>query len=403
MEKQVVLSAKNVSKKFCMNLRRSMIYGIADLSKNLFGLKPDSTKLKKNEFWALDGINFELRRGEALGLIGINGSGKTTLLRLLSGIFPPDRGEILIQGKIGALIAVGAGFHPHMTGRENIFLNGAILGMSKKNILRHFDSIVDFAGIDDFLDAPVSTYSSGMHVRLGFAIATAINPDILLIDEILAVGDSNFRMKCFKRIGDIMDKCAVIFVSHDITQLSRICNKIMVLDKGKNIYSGETQEGLDRYNQLLSLQNRQSYQPILNDNIIFFSCAIHKNIIQNGEILMVKLSFNATEKIQTGLCLIAIEAQDTPCAQTDFSKFLPIIEKGISTFYLELGPLYLRKDEYSLTVTILNKTKKSTLVHSRNGSWFNVIGERGYGVAYQFPCNQGQPDKLVDNNFEYIP
>jgi lipopolysaccharide transport system ATP-binding protein len=202
---EVVVSVKNISKKFCKALKRSMAYGIVDLSKNLFGIKPESTELRNEEFWALDDISFELMRGESLGLIGVNGSGKTTLLRLLAGIFPPDRGEIMIKGKVGALISVGAGFHAHMTGRENIYLNGSILGLSREEIDSKFEEITDFAEIGDFLDAPVATYSSGMRIRLGFSIATAIEPDVLLLDEILAVGDAKFRNKCYNRIGKMQN------------------------------------------------------------------------------------------------------------------------------------------------------------------------------------------------------
>jgi len=163
----VVIAVNHVSKKFCKNLKRSMLYGTYDLVRSMFGLKIESGYLRKEEFWALKNVRFELKRGETLGIIGANGSGKTTLLRLLNGIFPPDKGEIRINGRIGALIAVGAGFHPHMTGRENIYLNGAILGMTRTEIDRKFDAIVEFAGIGDFLDAPISTYRRQETVRGG--------------------------------------------------------------------------------------------------------------------------------------------------------------------------------------------------------------------------------------------
>ena len=213
---EIVLSAKKVSKKFCKKLRRSMAYGLTDLTKNLFGIKPDSSGLRKEEFWALNEIDFELRRGEVLGLIGVNGSGKTTLLRLLSGIFPPDKGEIMIKGRVGALIALGAGFHPYFSGRENIYLNGAILGISRGELDAQFDKIVEFSEIGDFIDAPVATYSSGMRVRLGFSVAIAMKPDVLLIDEVLAVGDLGFKVKCLNEINELMKNAAVIFVSHSM-------------------------------------------------------------------------------------------------------------------------------------------------------------------------------------------
>ena len=244
----VVVSVKNVSKKFCKNLKRSMAYGIVDLSKNLLGIKPNSTELRKGEFWAVDDISFELRRGEVLGLIGVNGSGKTTLLRLLAGIFPPDKGEISIKGRVGALVAVGAGFHPYMTGRENIYLNGTILGMSREEINSKFQDIVDFAEIGDFLDAPVSTYSSGMRVRLGFSIAVQIDPDVMLIDEVLAVGDVGFRGKCFNAIERICNNAAVIFVSHQMPQISRVCTDIFVMNHGDVVYKGrDVPKGIGYY------------------------------------------------------------------------------------------------------------------------------------------------------------
>jgi len=245
---EVVVSVKNVSKKFCKHLRRSMAYGIADLSKNLLGIKPNSTQIRKDEFWAVDDVSFELRRGEAIGLIGVNGSGKSTLLRLITGIFPPDKGEISVKGRVGALISVGAGFHPHMTGRENIYLNATILGMNRKEIDSKFQLIVDFAEIGNFLDAPVSTYSSGMRMRLGFAIAAHMDPDVLLIDEVLAVGDMGFIMKCLNAVDRMMKNAAVIFVSHNMPFVSRICSQLMALEKGKVVFNdNDIAKGIDLY------------------------------------------------------------------------------------------------------------------------------------------------------------
>lgn len=254
---ETVVSVKNVSKKFCKKLKRSMAYGIIDLSKNLVGLKPDSNELRKDEFWAVDDVSFELRKGEVLGLIGLNGSGKTTLLRLLTGIFPPDKGEIMMKGRVGALIAVGAGFHPHMTGRENIYLNGTILGMSREEIDSKFQEIVDFAAIGDFLDAPVSTYSSGMRVRLGFAIAVNIKPDILLIDEVLAVGDASFRYKCINEIDRLMADTAVVYVSHNLPEVTRICSRILVIERGRAVFVGNNvTKGIEHF--ISSLQQMKA-------------------------------------------------------------------------------------------------------------------------------------------------
>lgn len=225
-----------------------MAHGIVDLSKNLVGIKQNTTKLRKDEFWALDNINFELRRGEALGLIGVNGSGKTTLLRLLAGIFPPDKGEIMVNGRVGALIAVGAGFHPHMTGRENIYLNGTILGMTRKEIDSKFEDIVEFAEIGDFLDAPVSTYSSGMRMRLGFSIAIAVKPSFLLIDEMLAVGDLRFRTKCLNQLNHMKKRgVSFILVSHNMTNIIQFTARTIWLVASKLAMDGPSLDTVSAY------------------------------------------------------------------------------------------------------------------------------------------------------------
>jgi len=248
---ETLIKVEGLSKKFCSSLKRSMLYGTTDVMRDMVGFPYKADKLRKKEFWALQDINFELKRGECLGLIGKNGCGKSTLLRLINGIFPPDKGRIEFKGRMGGLIAVGAGFHPYMTGRENIYLNGIILGMSKQEIKKKFDEIVDFAEIGEFIDAPVATYSSGMKVRLGFAIATEIQPDILLIDEVLAVGDMGFVIKCLNKINKIIENSAVIFVSHSMQFVSRIATEIMVLDSGKVVKkTNDIPIGIDFYNNL---------------------------------------------------------------------------------------------------------------------------------------------------------
>jgi len=192
MQNDVIVEVDHLSKKYCKSLRRSMRYGIEDIGRNLLGLRSRSGVLREGEFWALNNISFQIKKGEVVGIIGPNGSGKTTLLKLLNGIFWPDQGKITVCGKIGVLIELGAGFHPSLTGRENIYINAAILGMTKDEVNEKFDSIIDFADIGDFIDTPVKHYSSGMFVRLGFAVAVHSDPDILLIDEVLAVGDVQF-------------------------------------------------------------------------------------------------------------------------------------------------------------------------------------------------------------------
>lgn len=230
-----------------------MLYGIKDIGRNMLGLSSHSDKLRKNEFWAVNDVSFELKKGETLGIIGPNGSGKTTLLKILNGIFWPDKGKITIKGRVGALIQVGAGFHPMLTGRENIYINSAILGMSKKEIDNKFDDIVEFADIGDFIGSPVKFYSSGMFVRLGFAVAVHCEPDILLIDEVLAVGDIDFQSKCLNKIGEMREKgVSTIIVSHRMGVISRFCQRALFLDHGNTKYIGDVTKSIDLYKRNIS-------------------------------------------------------------------------------------------------------------------------------------------------------
>lgn len=191
-----------------------------------------STTLREGEFWAVNNVSFSLRRGECLGLIGHNGAGKSTLLKILNGLIPPDDGEIVMRGRVAALIELNAGFNPILTGRENIYNQAALLGFSKEETDAKFDAIVAFSEVEEFLDMPVQNYSSGMRVRLGFAVASQMEPDILLIDEVLAVGDVAFRFKCINAIGELMKSAAVIFVTHTMPQVFRICSEAIVMDHG---------------------------------------------------------------------------------------------------------------------------------------------------------------------------
>jgi lipopolysaccharide transport system ATP-binding protein len=243
----VLIRVEGVSKRFCRDLKRSLWYGIEDTVADCVGLKGGNPKLRRDEFWAVNDVSFELRRGECLGLIGHNGAGKTTLLKMLNGLIKPDKGSISMRGRVGGLIALGAGFNPILTGRENIYINGSVLGLTKKEIDAKIGEIIDFAEIGEFIDAPVQSYSSGMAVRLGFAVATAMEPDILLLDEVLAVGDAAFRAKCYERIGRLMKSIAVIFVSHAPSQISRICNSTLLMRAGKPSALLPVAEGLNQY------------------------------------------------------------------------------------------------------------------------------------------------------------
>ncbi|OKH31645.1 ABC transporter ATP-binding protein [Calothrix sp. HK-06] len=248
------LSVDNVSKKFCRNLKQSLKYGVQDIITEITGRNRNSDKLRKGEFWALQNISLQLRPGEALGLVGANGAGKTTLLRLISGLMKPDTGCIKVRGRVAPLIALGAGFNPILTGRENIYANMSILGLSTQQITKRLKDVIDFAEIDTAIDAPVQTYSSGMAARLGFACAVHIEPDVLLIDEVLAVGDIKFRMKCYQKLAQLREQgTAFILVAHNPHVVLNICESSIYLSKGNIITSGNTVDVIRAYEDDLNM------------------------------------------------------------------------------------------------------------------------------------------------------
>lgn len=243
-----VLSIQNVSKRFCRDLKRSLWYGVWDIFREVSGTRRDCAALRPKEFWAVKDVSLELKPAECLGLIGSNGAGKTTLLRMVSGIMKPDAGRIVVQGITAPLLALGAGFNPVLTGRENIHVNMAILGASRVHISRQLEAVVDFAEIEDAIDAPVQTYSSGMISRLGFACAIHVAPQILVVDEVLSVGDARFRTKCYRKLGELRRAgTSILLVSHNRGDILGICDRVAYLDQGRLKAVGEASETLGLY------------------------------------------------------------------------------------------------------------------------------------------------------------
>ena len=236
MKENVAVSVKNVGMRFNLSQER-----VDNLKEYL--IKFVKRDLKYNEFWALKDINFEIKNGERLGVLGLNGSGKSTLLKVVSGVLKPSAGKITTRGVIAPLLELGAGFNSEYTGRENIYLYGAVLGFSREFIDEKFDEIVDFSGLGEFIEVPIKNYSSGMKARLGFSIATIVEPDILILDEVLSVGDKKFRSKSEKKIMSMFDKgVTVLFVSHSLEQVQRLCDKAIILDSGRLIAQGPVEK-----------------------------------------------------------------------------------------------------------------------------------------------------------------
>jgi lipopolysaccharide transport system ATP-binding protein len=240
MSSDVLVQVEGISKKFCRDLKTSLWYGVKDLTAELAG-RSLGNALRNKEFWAVKDVSFTLRRGEALGVIGPNGAGKSTLLKMLNGLIRPNTGSIRMRGRVQGLITLGAGFNPILTGRENVYVNAAVLGIPKREVDKRLAEIIDFAEIGEFIDAPIQSYSSGMTVRLGFAIAINVNPDVLIIDEVLAVGDQRFRRKARNAMARLLESdIAIIFVSHNIHEVLGITQRSLWLDKGNVVKLGDT-------------------------------------------------------------------------------------------------------------------------------------------------------------------
>jgi lipopolysaccharide transport system ATP-binding protein len=244
----VALEFEGVWKKFKKGEKHDSLRDLVPaIFKSLISAKHRDA-LKAREFWALKDVSFQIKRGEAVGIIGANGSGKSTILKLLSGILKANKGSIKVNGKLSALIEVAAGFHPDLTGRENIYLNGTILGIRRPEIERKFDEIVEFSGLGDFIDTPVKRYSSGMYARLGFSVAAHVDPDILLVDEVLSVGDMSFQQRCMEKMQEkIRSDVAVIFVSHNLAAVANLCGRTILLNKGDVLVDGPCEKAIEAY------------------------------------------------------------------------------------------------------------------------------------------------------------
>ncbi|HQT24908.1 ABC transporter ATP-binding protein [Daejeonella sp.] len=324
-----------------------------------------SSKGQSNIVWSLNDLNFEINQGDAVGVIGRNGAGKSTLLKLLSQVTSPTRGTIKINGRIASLLEVGTGFHPELTGRENIFLNGAILGMRKKEILRKFDEIVDFAGVERYVDTPVKRYSSGMYVRLAFAVAAHLECEILIVDEVLAVGDAEFQKKCVGKMNDLSKgkNKTILFVSHNLGLLNSLCSKSIVLSKGEKVFFGDSNEAISFYtNQLSIMDNRFVARNIKESTIKFSSVYIYnlgyisQSLFQMGESLVIGIETKNFENIEDYTIGVQIMSSDGIPVYHFFNTDSNHSLVGSKKHYITLNNLMLYPGIYYISFTISDRS-----------------------------------------------
>lgn len=365
---KVLVRVNNIGKIFCRDLKKSLFYGATDSIRDITRWRGcnslrDERPLRVGEFWANKGISFELRRGECLGLIGHNGAGKTTLLKMLNGLIKPDYGSIEMRGKVSALIALGAGFNPILTGRENVYINGSVLGLAKREIHQKMDEIIDFAEIREFIDSPVQTYSSGMQVRLGFAVAAVlIKPDVLILDEVLAVGDMRFTIKCLNAIRQLASNTAVIFVSHNVQMISQFCSQIMLLKHGEvQLLTSQVSDGIDAY--LQDGRNKVDVSgtgEVLIDKEVLCSQnggnLLEKRNVCPDDHLVVKFTLDIAKSVELARVMIVLKdnsgrpiAAYTPL---DASGMAIEMRSGKHHCFCELGSLSLTPGKYHLVLAV---------------------------------------------------
>lgn len=341
-----IIQVENISKKYIISHKggqRSKYNSLGEtITNKIKGFLPftksskQNTKNQKEEFWALKDISFEVNQGDKIGIIGRNGAGKSTLLKILSRITEPTKGKVKIKGRIASLLEVGTGFHPELTGRENIFLNGAILGMKKEEIKRKFDEIVAFSEIEKFLDTPVKRYSSGMYVRLAFAVAAHLESEILLVDEVLAVGDAEFQKKCLGKMEDVSKEGrTVLFVSHNMSAVRTLCNKGLVLSSGNILFHGDINDTINTYQK--SGYNKQHWVGRDGDSFIsiletkVYDADNNKSFANNNDIF-IKIVINLSDSFNDlviGFTLHSIYGNPIATALYNDYNQHTYLEKGV--------------------------------------------------------------------------
>jgi lipopolysaccharide transport system ATP-binding protein len=371
----VIVHLESVSKWFDRGVNRASTLQESFLQ--LFGVRQERS-VDRDGFWALDDVSFQVERGQTLGLIGANGSGKSTVLKLISRILLPTRGKIAVNGRVAALLELGAGFHPDLTGRENIFLNGSILGFGKADILSRMEEMIAFADIGPFIDSPLRHYSSGMQVRLGFAVATLFNPDILLVDEVLAVGDARFQAKCLTRIQELRKQgTAILFVSHDLKAIREMCNSVVWLEQGVVRVAGFPDDAVSAYiaetwspgSPAPSAKHKASrhlrrwgtHEAEITGVTFTDRNDAERDLFETGETMVIKLRYVAHQPLARPVFGILISRADGVIVGESKSKYdgnwpTPIDGEGSICCEIKLS---LLPGQYRLTATIYDET----LVH----------------------------------------
>jgi lipopolysaccharide transport system ATP-binding protein len=380
-----IVSVSNVSKKYCRNLKRSLWYGVKDIVSDMAGRSKDQYTLRPQEFWALQDIAFELEPGQSLGLVGRNGAGKTTLLKLINGLIKPTAGKISIRGSLGALIALGTGFNPVLTGRENVKIAGSVLGMSPKQMDEKLDEIVDFSEIREFIDTPVKSYSSGMLVRLGFSVAIQLQPDLLLVDEVLAVGDLGFAVKCMKKITEYRNNGgSMILVSHAMHNIRFHCDKALWMERGRIVDYGPSHAICDAYELSTARAGSHDGEMLIADADFAVGEVDYPIKVAGNQGFGFEIEFLAKRAVKNPIIVFAIfdiKGQHMIWNYSNMDEFFPSLVPGSNKVRVSFPSLPLANGVYSITVVLHENQVGNHLVVCKNSFSFEVTGaDAGFGL-----------------------
>jgi len=361
-------------------------------------------KLQQVDFWALKDVSFQIKQAEVVGIIGRNGAGKSTLLKVLSRITVPTEGRIRIDGRTASLLEVGTGFHQELTGRENVFLNGAILGMTRAEIIRKFDEIVEFAGVEEFLDTPVKRYSSGMYVRLAFAVAAHLEPEILIVDEVLAVGDSAFQKKCLGKMGSFAQSGrTVLFVSHNMEAVRNLCQRVIWLEAGRLHKDGKTDEIIEAYFNGISEQFSFScvnpdYGLTIENVALKDSRGQESSQFFPGEDLIVEINYDAQKRLEQPYLTLAVQGINGSCfaANMLLDGHRPEVLAGTGRIACRFKSLPLFPQSYSVKMSVRTRNGSDMIVNYQEVAYFNVVGDlTEYGYTGEFLSRACQSTPVV--------
>lgn len=381
---KAVITVEHLSKSYILKHQNTERYTalrdvITNKAKNVLNPRSKIQHPTSEEFWALNDVSFEVKQGERIGIVGRNGAGKSTLLKVLSRIITPTKGRITIDGRVASLLEVGTGFHPELSGRENVFLNGSILGMSKSEIKSKFDEIVAFSEVEKFLDTPVKRYSSGMYVRLAFAVAAHLEPEILIVDEVLAVGDAEFQKKCLGKMKEVSGEGrTVLFVSHNMAAVRNLCDKAILLNKGTVTLQGSVDEVINEY---LHSKDTEGLSGVYNSSNtgdsdvkllkaeMIDSVGNTQNQFEINENISIKFNISCTRKVPNLYAYIAVKnSREDLLIESDTLDFLPNVfdsmKEGSNEYFVKINANLLAVGDYVLYLSLASSYSDNFLVET---------------------------------------